>query len=166
MLECFKPIEIEYFTTLEMGKFFLRFWENIRSSEVVLVVISSARISWREVSIYLLSIRMSSNTIPERCWFLPVLSTLTFPSGFLGLCSWLFLTWHRNAETYLHRIGRSGRFGHLGIAISQSFQSSMHCLISLADLITYEDRFNLYRIEQELGTEIQPIPAVSQAAIL
>ena len=31
----------------------------------------------------------------------------------------------RNAETYLHRIGRSGRFGHLGLAIN---------------LITYEDR--------------------------
>jgi ATP-dependent RNA helicase DDX6/DHH1 len=50
----------------------------------------------------------------------------------------------RNAESYLHRIGRSGRFGHLGLAIN---------------LITYEDRFNLYRIEQELGTEIKPIPA-------
>lgn len=49
------------------------------------------------------------------------------------------------AETYLHRIGRSGRFGHLGIAIN---------------LITYEDRFNLHRIEQELGTEIKPIPKV------
>jgi ATP-dependent RNA helicase DDX6/DHH1 len=51
----------------------------------------------------------------------------------------------KNAETYLHRIGRSGRYGHLGLAIN---------------LITYDDRFNLYRIEQELGTEIQPIPAV------
>ena len=50
----------------------------------------------------------------------------------------------KNAETYLHRIGRSGRFGHLGLAVN---------------LITYEDRFNLYRIEQELGTEIKPIPA-------
>lgn len=49
----------------------------------------------------------------------------------------------KNAETYLHRIGRSGRFGHLGLAIN---------------LVTYEDRFNLYKIEQELGTEIQPIP--------
>ncbi|XP_011501061.1 PREDICTED: putative ATP-dependent RNA helicase me31b [Ceratosolen solmsi marchali] len=49
------------------------------------------------------------------------------------------------AETYLHRIGRSGRFGHLGIAIN---------------LITYEDRFNLHRIEHELGTEIKPIPKV------
>ena len=42
-----------------------------------------------------------------------------------------------------HRIGRSGRFGHLGIAIS---------------LITYEDRFAVHKIEQELGTEILPIP--------
>jgi ATP-dependent RNA helicase DDX6/DHH1 len=51
----------------------------------------------------------------------------------------------KNAETYLHRIGRSGRFGHLGLAIN---------------LINWEDRFNLYRIEQELGTEIQPIPPI------
>ncbi|KAL8778593.1 MAG: hypothetical protein Q9194_001917 [Teloschistes cf. exilis] len=49
----------------------------------------------------------------------------------------------KNAETYLHRIGRSGRYGHLGLAIN---------------LINWDDRFNLYRIEQELGTEIQPIP--------
>lgn len=49
----------------------------------------------------------------------------------------------RSAETYLHRIGRSGRFGHLGLAIN---------------LITYEDRFNMYKIEQELATEIKPIP--------
>lgn len=49
----------------------------------------------------------------------------------------------KNSETYLHRIGRSGRYGHLGIAIN---------------MVTYEDRFNLYKIEQELGTEIKPIP--------
>jgi ATP-dependent RNA helicase DDX6/DHH1 len=49
----------------------------------------------------------------------------------------------KNAETYLHRIGRSGRFGHLGLAIN---------------LINWDDRFNLYKIEKELGTEIQPIP--------
>lgn len=49
------------------------------------------------------------------------------------------------AETYLHRIGRSGRFGHLGIAIN---------------LITYDDRFALHKIETELGTEIRPIPKV------
>ncbi|KAA8898807.1 P-loop containing nucleoside triphosphate hydrolase protein [Sphaerosporella brunnea] len=51
----------------------------------------------------------------------------------------------KNAETYLHRIGRSGRFGHLGLAIN---------------LINWDDRFNLYKIEQELGTEIQPIPPI------
>ena len=51
----------------------------------------------------------------------------------------------KTAESYLHRIGRSGRFGHLGLAIS---------------LLTIEDRHNLYRIESELGTEIAPIPAV------
>lgn len=50
----------------------------------------------------------------------------------------------KSAETYLHRIGRSGRFGHLGLAVN---------------MITFEDRMNLYRIEQELGTEIGPIPA-------
>jgi len=51
----------------------------------------------------------------------------------------------KNSETYLHRIGRSGRYGHLGLAIN---------------LITYDDRFNLHRIEKELGTEIKPIPPV------
>ncbi|XP_030035898.1 ATP-dependent RNA helicase me31b [Manduca sexta] len=56
----------------------------------------------------------------------------------------------RMAETYLHRIGRSGRFGHLGIAIN---------------LITYDDRFALHRIEQELGTEIKPIPKVIDPAL-
>ncbi|KAI3380413.1 hypothetical protein SNEBB_007883 [Seison nebaliae] len=49
----------------------------------------------------------------------------------------------KSAETYLHRIGRSGRFGHLGIAIN---------------LITYEDRHDLRKIEDELGTGIIPIP--------
>jgi len=50
----------------------------------------------------------------------------------------------KSAETYLHRIGRSGRFGHLGIAIN---------------LITPDDRLALYRIEQELSTEITAVPA-------
>ena len=56
----------------------------------------------------------------------------------------------KNAETYLHRIGRSGRFGHLGLAIN---------------MVTYDDRFNLYRIEQELGTEIAPIPPTIDAKL-
>jgi len=51
----------------------------------------------------------------------------------------------KNSETYLHRIGRSGRFGHLGLAVN---------------LITYEDRHSLRRVEQELGTEIRAIPPV------
>lgn len=51
----------------------------------------------------------------------------------------------RMAETYLHRIGRSGRFGHLGIAIN---------------LITHDDRYLLHRIENELSTSISPIPKV------
>lgn len=51
----------------------------------------------------------------------------------------------KNSETYLHRIGRSGRFGHLGLAVN---------------LITYDDRHALRRVEQELGTEIRAIPPV------
>lgn len=49
----------------------------------------------------------------------------------------------KTAETYLHRIGRSGRFGHLGLAI---------------DFITWDDRANLFRVEKELGIEIPKIP--------
>lgn len=49
----------------------------------------------------------------------------------------------KHAETYLHRIGRSGRFGHLGVAIN---------------FVTWEDRFLLYKIEQELGCDIDSIP--------
>mmetsp|Transcript_10373 Transcript_10373/g.15407 ORF Transcript_10373/g.15407 Transcript_10373/m.15407 type:complete len:412 (-) Transcript_10373:451-1686(-) len=50
----------------------------------------------------------------------------------------------KNSETYLHRIGRSGRFGHLGLAVN---------------LITHDDRHSLRRVETELGTEIRPIPS-------
>jgi ATP-dependent RNA helicase DDX6/DHH1 len=51
----------------------------------------------------------------------------------------------KNSETYLHRIGRSGRFGHLGLAVN---------------LITLDDKDNLRRIEKELGTDIRSIPPV------
>jgi len=51
----------------------------------------------------------------------------------------------KNSETYLHRIGRSGRFGHLGLAVN---------------LITTNDKDSLRRVEKELGTEIRPIPAI------
>lgn len=56
----------------------------------------------------------------------------------------------KHAETYLHRIGRSGRYGHMGVAVN---------------LITYDDRFAMHRIEQELGTEIKPIPKVIDKAL-
>jgi ATP-dependent RNA helicase DDX6/DHH1 len=49
----------------------------------------------------------------------------------------------RYSETYLHRIGRSGRFGHLGLAIN---------------FITEEDKHDLFKIEDELHTKINPIP--------
>jgi len=47
------------------------------------------------------------------------------------------------SETYLHRIGRSGRFGHLGLAINS---------------ITESDKHHLFQIEDELNTKIAPIP--------
>lgn len=47
------------------------------------------------------------------------------------------------AETYLHRIGRSGRFGHLGVAIN---------------FITEGDKHNLFTVEDELNTQIKSIP--------
>ena len=48
-----------------------------------------------------------------------------------------------SADTYLHRVGRSGRFGHLSMTIN---------------FITKADKENLLRIENELGTEIKAIP--------
>ena len=47
------------------------------------------------------------------------------------------------SDTYLHRIGRSGRFGHLGLAIN---------------FITEDDKQNLFLVEEELNTKINPIP--------
>jgi ATP-dependent RNA helicase DDX6/DHH1 len=49
----------------------------------------------------------------------------------------------KTAETYLHRIGRSGRFGHMGLAIN---------------LICEGDQNRLFEIEQDLGAAIGPIP--------
>jgi ATP-dependent RNA helicase DDX6/DHH1 len=53
----------------------------------------------------------------------------------------------KSAETYLHRVGRSGRFGKYGVAMN---------------LITNDDKFNLLRIENELGMEIKPIPNLKE----
>jgi ATP-dependent RNA helicase DDX6/DHH1 len=49
----------------------------------------------------------------------------------------------RSANTYLHRIGRSGRFGHRGLAIN---------------FISDGDRYNLCKIETVLATEVGVIP--------
>jgi len=53
----------------------------------------------------------------------------------------------KSAETYLHRVGRSGRFGKYGMAMN---------------LVTHEDKNNLLRIENELGLEIKPIPNLQE----
>eukprot|EP00494_Astrolonche_serrata_P034192 UN34461 len=50
----------------------------------------------------------------------------------------------RSANTYLHRIGRSGRFGHKGLAVN---------------FVTNTDRYYLCAIETHLNTEVQPLPA-------
>lgn len=49
-----------------------------------------------------------------------------------------------SSETYLHRIGRTGRFGHLGVAIN---------------FVTEKDIPSLFKIEQELNTTVAAIPA-------
>ncbi len=47
------------------------------------------------------------------------------------------------SSVYLHRIGRSGRFGQIGLAIN---------------LITEKDQENVIKIEKELDTKIDPMP--------
>lgn len=49
----------------------------------------------------------------------------------------------RYAETYLHRIGRSGRFGRYGLGIN---------------FITDDDKNNMFSIETELKTQVSPLP--------
>jgi len=56
----------------------------------------------------------------------------------------------KNSETYLHRIGRSGRFGHLGLAIN---------------FITDNDKENMFNVERELDTEILPMPPQVDTAL-
>lgn len=81
--------------------------------------------------------------MPLSC-FHPILDLLTRGIDIESVNVVINFDFPRNSETYLHRIGRSGRFGHLGLAIN---------------LVTFEDRFYLYTIEKELGTEIKPIPS-------
>ena len=53
------------------------------------------------------------------------------------------MTWAQSRGSVKHILWLSGRFGHLGLAIN---------------LITSEDRFNLKAIEDQLVTDIKPIP--------
>ena len=49
----------------------------------------------------------------------------------------------QNIENYLHRIGRSGRFGRKGVAIN---------------FMTYYDIKNLHEIEKYYSTQIEEMP--------
>jgi len=49
----------------------------------------------------------------------------------------------RNKENYLHRIGRSGRFGRKGLAIN---------------FVTTEDMRDLRELERFYDTQIEPMP--------
>ena len=83
------------------------------------------------------------------------------------------------AETYLHRIGRSGRYGKFlilvicrqkkrrknqKIKISFLYFPSGHLGLAI-NLITYDDRYNLKRIEEQLSTDIKPIPQTIDKAL-
>jgi len=48
----------------------------------------------------------------------------------------------KSSETYLHRIGRCGRFGKGGIAIS---------------FVTEDDKLDLHKFEKELNTKLNPV---------
>lgn len=49
----------------------------------------------------------------------------------------------KSAETYLHRIGRSGRFGRKGFAIN---------------FVTERDAEHIKEIEEKFNTKIEPLP--------
>ncbi|XP_027772669.1 DEAD-box ATP-dependent RNA helicase 8-like [Solanum pennellii] len=61
----------------------------------------------------------------------------------------------KNSETYLHRVGRLGRFVKLGLAVSMIIK--LYVLISATTNSIYLTV--RYRIEQELGIEIKKIPS-------
>lgn len=51
------------------------------------------------------------------------------------------------------------RYRHQSVA-DHIFQLERTADAAYIDLVTYADRFDLYKIENELGTEIKPIPSV------
>lgn len=134
--KCSSHIVTESFTILEAAK---------RVTWFVQVKGSQGWIHWCICGIVKFNKALSLTHTPRRSLLLTTLDLLTRGIDIQAVNVVINFDFPKNAETYLHRIGRSGRFGHLGLAIN---------------LITYDDRYNLYRIEQELGTEIAPIPPV------
>lgn len=65
-----------------------------------------------------------------------------------------------------HRIYKSGLATSMDVIPSSCIRLCAPPVMNMSvagiaiNLITYEDRFALHRIEQELGTEIKPIPKV------
>ncbi len=67
-----------------------------------------------------------------------------------------------NRENYLHRIGRSGRFGRKGVAINVSRDDNSYCLVTdsdsvfrpLSQFVTIEDVKILRDIEQYYSTQM------------
>jgi superfamily II DNA/RNA helicase len=57
----------------------------------------------------------------------------------------------KHKETYIHRIGRSGRFGRKGVSIN---------------FVTYEDRRNMKSIESFYSTYIEPLPENFQGILI
>jgi len=79
----------------------------------------------------------------EKCRFLICTDLITRGIDVQSVNVVINFDFPKAAETYLHRIGRAGRFGHLAIAIN---------------FVTDDDRKSLYQIEDDLETEIKPIP--------
>jgi ATP-dependent RNA helicase DDX6/DHH1 len=81
---------------------------------------------------------------PQKCRYLICTDLITRGIDVKSVNVVINFDFPKAAETYLHRIGRAGRFGHLAIAIN---------------FVTDDDRKSLYQIEDDLDTEIKPIPA-------
>lgn len=93
-----------------------------------------------------------SSSFPLRLLLLPLPPACCFccRSSPVSAAIYRLLVFHPGVLTPLLSSPLPGRYGHLGLAIN---------------LVTYDDRFNLYRIEQELGTEIKPIPPTIDKAL-
>ena len=80
---------------------------------------------------------------PQKCRFLVCTDLITRGVDVPTVNVVINFDFPKTGETYLHRIGRGGRFGHLSLAIN---------------FVTDSDRDRLYQVEHHLQTEIKPIP--------